>query len=376
MTTFNKMDMLPVSEVLGASQKDDKNKADVFCKMGEIQFLAQDVRPHKVKDKDKDEGGEIQTELHAQISVPLRGLVGVGSIAKKNLEEGKRLRLNFSMPSFKQFSRTQLGIPAEYLMKCPAALAKENVNFWKAAMAGKDLLIRIRAGGTTKAPYARAVLPASYGTLDNTPFLGMINRIAKEADMRVWRYDMPDTSLHVKCVLPEHMNMGTSKNRDDVHIGFHAANSETGVRSISVDVMTFRLVCVNGMIALVDGNRLVSQRHVGEIDFLKLEQAMREGIHKTCATKDSVLGRMKGLRDQKPSDVFEEARAVWSRFNLPAAHRNMTLGLLQEEYTGGTRWDLINAITQTAREVVDNPDVRMRLEEGAGKYMDMEKAIL
>jgi len=278
MTSFNEMDMLPVTEVLGMSQKDDKNKADAYCKMGEIQFMAQDVRPHSVKDNDKEEG-EIQTELHAQISVPMKNLANVGSIAKRSIEDGKRIRLNFSMPSFKQWSRSHLGIPAEYLMKCPAALAKENVNFWKAAMADKDLLIRIRSGGTTKVPYARAILAATYGRLDNTPFLGMINRIANEADMKVWRYDMPDTSLHVKCVLPEHMNMGTKGNPDNVHIGFHAANSETGGRSISVDIMTFRLVCTNGMIALVDGNRLVSQRHVGELDYIKLEQSMREGIH-------------------------------------------------------------------------------------------------
>lgn len=289
---------------------------------------------------------------------------------------GGRIRLNFCLNSFKQFIQTQLGIPHRYLMKCPAKLAKEQVRYWQSTMADSDLLFRTRLNRKGGEDYARAVLSGSYGRLDNTDLLAMAQDIAEEANMRVWRFDMPDSSMHVKAILQDSMNMGTKSNPDPVHFGFHIANSETGHRAITWDIMTFRLVCTNGLITLIDGNRMVSQQHRGDIDIPKLGQKIREECNNAILKQDSIFGKMVSMREDTLLDPFEEARAVWTKFSLPPKHRNHVFNLLTETYTGGTRWDIVNSLTECAQSLADNPDVRLKIEEAAGKYMQLDRPLL
>lgn len=355
----NASNMLSFGEVLEASRKNDADKKDIYCKMGDVTFLARDIKDFDVE----DEGKKTRSGLHAQISVP-------------DPDTGTRIRLDFCLNSFKQFAQTHLGIPHQYLMKCPAALAKDQVNHWKGTMADADLLIRTRVDRAEGSDYARAVLSGSYGRLDNTDLLVLAEEIAKEADMQVFRFDMPDHSMHIKAVLRDSRNLGTAQNPDPVHFGFHLANSETGNRSVTWDIMTFRLVCSNGLVTLIDGQRMISQQHRGDVDIPNLKQSIREKCNEAILKQDAIFGQMAGLRDQKLIDPFEEARAVWVKYKLPGQHRNHVFNLLTETYTDGTRWDIVNALTECAQALADNPDIRLRMEEAAGKYMQLERPLL
>jgi hypothetical protein len=356
---LDKEKLLSFPDVLRESRKDDKNKVDIYCKMGELTFLTRDIKEYDA-DEEEEDGKKVKTSLHAQISVP---------------HGGQRVRLGFSMNSFRQFIQSQLGIPAKYLMKCPAGLAKDQVDYWKATMADRDLLIRARIGGELKESYARAVLGATYGKLDNTPLLTMVKEVAEEANMSIWRYDMPDTSMHVKAILGDNVNMGTKTNPDPVHFGFHMGTSETGNRMTTLDIMTFRLVCTNGLITLVDGHRLIQQQHRGDLDIGNFRTEIRTKMNEAILKQDAVFGKFQALKESKTLDVFEEARAMWSKFQLPATHRNMLFNLLTDKYKDGTRWDIVNAATEVAQSL-ENPDIRMKIEEGAGKYMLLEAPIL
>lgn len=293
-----------------------------------------------------------------------------------NPDGGGRIRLDFCLNSFKQFVQTQLGIPHKYLMKCPAKLAKEQINYWKGTIADNDLLIRARVNRENGQDYARAVLSGSYGRMDNTDLLAVAQEIAEEANLRVWRFDMPDHSMHIKAILSDQVNMGTKQSPDPVHLGFHLANSETGNRAITWDIMTFRLVCTNGLITLMDGKRLISQQHRGDIDIPKFKQTIREQCHSAVMKQDAIFGKMVSMRDDKLLDPFEEARAVWAKYGLPGMHRNHVFNLLTEKYTGATRWDIINSLTECAQTLSDNPDARLKMEEAAGKYMQLERPLL
>lgn len=333
--------------------------------MGDVTFITRDVRDYDAKDA--EEGKATKTKLHPQISIPDKD---------KDGKSRGRLKLEFSLNSFKQLVTSQLGIPYQYVLKCPASLARDNIRHWQGAFADRDLLIRIRQGGEVKDPYARAVLAASYGRLDNTQLLKLLGPIAKEAGMKVWRFDMPDNAFFLKCLLPDHVNMGTKADADPVHLGFSLGNSETGNRAVSWDIMTFRLVCTNGMISLVDGERLIRMQHKGDIDIKKLETKFREKIHETCMKQESIFGKFRATKDHGLPDVFEETRALWDRFRLRKENRNMVFQLLTETYTGGTRWDVVNAITQSAQNLADNPVERVKMEEAAGQYLLMDGPLL
>jgi hypothetical protein len=332
--------------------------------MGDVTFIARDVKEDSAEDSEE---GKVKTHLHAQLSVP-------GGEAF----DGKRVKLDFSLPSFKQLVNGQLGIPWQYLMKCPSALAKENFRHWQSAFADRDLLIRTRinAGEHGDSTYARAILSATYGRLDNTQLLKLTEDLAKEANMGIWRYDMPDHSFHIKAILADFSNMGTKSNPDPVHFGFHLANSETGGRAFTLDIMTFRLLCTNGMITLLDGNRLVSQQHRGDVDVRRLETTIRTKLHEVILKQDDLFGAMVATKDSKPLDVYEETRMVWDKYKLRKDVRNLVFQILTEEYKGGSRWDIINSMTKAAQSLGDAPDDRVKIEEAAGQYMLLENPLM
>lgn len=361
---LSQLNLLGWKQVLEESEADDTTKRDIYCKMGDLTFLARDVKDFKTEDE-KD--GKTKSNLHCQISVPGGETFG-----------GKRVRLDFSYNAFKQLIHGQCGIPWQYMMKCPSALAKENFRHWQSAFADRDLLIRTRvnAGEKGDSTYARGILAATYGRLDNTQLIKLTDGIAKEANMGIWRYDMPDDSFHLKAVLADNVNMGTSGNPDPVHFGFHIANSETGQRALTVDIMTFRLLCTNGMITLIDGNRMVSQQHRGDIDINKLETKIRTKMHEVILKQDDFFGAMQSTKDSKPLDVYEEVRMVWAKWNLRKDVRNLVFQLLTETYTGGSRWDIVNAMTQAAQSLGDSPNDRVKIEEGAGMYMMLDTPLM
>jgi hypothetical protein len=358
---MNMEKLLTFDHVLKESKKDDRDKKDIYCKMGEVTFLARDIREFDVEDE--EEGEKKKATLHAQISVPDPSGQG-------------RVKLNFCLNSFKQFVQNQLGIPHQYLMKCPSRLAKDQVSYWMSTIADNDLLIRARIGRKDGEDYARAVLSGSYGRMDNTELLNIAAIIADEANMRVFRFDMPDHSMHIKALLNDNVDMGSKQTPDPVHLGFHIGNSETGNRTITWDVMTFRLVCTNGLVTLVDGARLVSQQHRGDIDLPAFRDEIRTQCHKVILKQDAIFGKMGSMREAKLIDPFEEARAVWAKYGLPSKHRNHVFTLLTEKYTDATRWDVINAITECAQSLADNPDIRLKMEEAAGRYMQLDKPLL
>ena len=289
-------------------------------------------------------------------------------------EGGGRVRLHFCMTSLKQFLTATLGIPYQYILKCPKTLAQDNVNYWKAAFADKDILIRARMRG--EASYARGVLSATYGKIDNTPIVRMIDDVTKGADLNVWRYDMPDDSFHMKLLFPEHVNMGTKVEADNVHLGLHLGSSEVGKRLFTLDVMTFRLICTNGAIALVNGERLVKYSHRGDISMVDVGDTVRSKIDEVLKGRGKIFGQMESTKTQKLANIFDEARQVWDKFGIRKEFRDIAFELLTQKYPGGTRWDLINAMTELAQSLADEPDVRVKIEEAAGQYMLMDKPLL
>jgi hypothetical protein len=338
--------------LLKASEEDDLDKRDIHVPMRDVTFIAKDIQTDDPRDPDKK-----ILSLMPRLSVP-----------GKYTPTRKRVVYEFSMSAFSQFSKSQLGMPPNYILKCPAKLAHENVTYWQSVFVEKDLLLRARHP-EKGSPYLRAVLPASYGVFDNTALLRTVTETARQADFKIYNWDIQDDAMHARFVLPQYVNMGTQQTRDDVHLGFHLSNSETGHRPIMMDIMTFRLVCVNGMIALVNGERLVRQNHSGDIDSRNLMSYIRTKTEETIKRQDTYFGKMVATRDRKPDDVFEEVRLVCDRFKIKGEHREIIYQLLTEVYTGGTQWDIVNAITRTARELQDDANARTKLEEIAGTYV-------
>lgn len=355
---LDEMELYKVKDVLRECKEDDADKRDFLCKMADVTFASKDAQ--ETTAEDKEERSKTKTKLKVWMTIP-------------DKEKGGRIKLDFCMTSLKQFLMGKLGIPYQYILKCPATLAMDNVNYWKAAFADKDLLIRARMRGPES--YARGVLAATYGKIDNTPIMRMVDGVAKEADLSVWRYDIPDESFHVKLLFPQHVNMGTKAAQDNVHLGLHLASSEVGLRMFTVDMMTFRLVCTNGAIALVNGERLVKYQHHGDLSMGDIADTLRSKVHDALGMSRDVFGKMQATKDVRPADIFEEARRVWDQFHLRKEIRDVAFEFLTQKYPSGTKWDLVNAMTELAQTLADEPTERVKIEEAAGQYMLMDKLL-
>ena len=103
-----------------------------------------------------------------------------------------------------------------------------------------------------KAENLRAVLSERYSPLDNATLLDEL-RVLLPDSYRVDWFGLQDESLHLRVVDPARTRELLPD--DALTVGIHLVNSEVGMRSVTVDALVYRLVCTNGLIRLVKGQK-------------------------------------------------------------------------------------------------------------------------
>lgn len=135
------------------------------------------------------------------------------------------------------------GIPAKYYDKMRAdlpGLLATNVNSWFWNQPAERMIRTL--DGT-----ARAFLSNKYRRLDNyevaqavLPILGQI------PDVRFESTELTDNRMYIKAINPR--LEAEVKKGDIVQAGVMITNSETGMGSVCIQPLVYRLVCLNGMV--------------------------------------------------------------------------------------------------------------------------------
>jgi hypothetical protein len=150
---------------------------------------------------------------------------------------------------------TKLGIPSKYYNKMlseePELLAT-NVNRWFQKEPSKRMVRTL--DGT-----ARAFLSDRYRRIDNYEIAqAVFPMIANMAGATVESCEITEKRMYLKILNPR---IQTEIVKGDVvQSGLLISNSETGLGSVSVMPLVYRLVCANGMIAADSGKR---KFHIG-----------------------------------------------------------------------------------------------------------------
>ena len=207
----------------------------------------------------------------------------------------------------------RLGIPPDYFRRCSAPL--EGRQLQPLGLATHDAEPdEDGASPASPRPWllrcknqtVRAVLSDRYVPLDNADLLGILVPLL-EGRFEVRGLSLTPESLHLRLVDPRLAREVLPDDR--LMAGVHIANSETGSRSVSVDAMVWRLVCLNGLVRLVRGKSLLRQRHVSW-DRPRFADALGRAVSEALTAGAGLIDRLQAATREPVPDMEGVIRAI------------------------------------------------------------------
>jgi hypothetical protein len=267
----------------------------------------------------------------------------------------------------------RLGIPVDYFKKLSRPLRDANVNHWlwrqdaepddeNTAQSGgpRSWLLRCKGEGV------RAVLSDRYRPLDNADLIGTLIPILEDR-FEVRGIALTPESFHLRLVDPRLAREVLPNDR--LMVGVHVANSETGRRSVTVDALVWRLVCLNGLVRLVRGKSLLRQRHVSW-DRPRFADALSRAVCEAVTAGAGLIDRLQAATREPVPDVEGMIRAIGQQAALTQAVQDRVKQALlgTPPSQAETVYGLVQALTYTAQSL--SPDDRYDLEVTAGRLLD------
>lgn len=286
----------------------------------------------------------VLTDNSPQLAVPDKGLtLALNSVAHRQIGE-------------------HTGIPAKYYDKMQSNLPEllaDNVNAW---FKNQPEVRMIRTLDGT----ARAFLSKKYRRLDNfevmkavLPILGQIQ------DVQFPSTQLTENRMYIKAVNPR-LQAEVQKG-DIVQAGIMITNSETGMGSVCVQPLIYRLVCLNGMVV----NDAATRRyHVGRENTanenyeLYSDDTIRADDHAfILKMQDTVKAAVDEARFSQVIDQMREAAEAKITGDIPEVveltsrelkfTKDESSGILNHLIRDGdfSLYGLANAVTKHSQEV-------------------------
>ena len=267
----------------------------------------------------------------------------------------------------------KLGIPTAYFKRCPPALQDAQFNhFAQHLHIGREFRRADHQAEEAwtlrcKGANVRGVLSAKYAKLDNVQLLDALLPVLAGTRYKVGLIQLSSESFHLRLVEP---SVGREVLPGDrLLVGVHVANSEVGLRAVTVDAVVFRLVCTNGLIRRVNHKSLLSQRHIHVCE-PKFQQALEKALWEAVTVAAGFIEQMALATKTNVPDPQAAMEVLGQAWGLPKATIEMAQFNLHGEGQGQshTLYGLINALTLTAQRLT--PDERFQLETLAGSLVE------
>ena len=283
-------------------------------------------------------------------------------------------------------SAEYLGIPQKYyeLMRTDAPeLLAYNANYW---FSQKNELRTLR----TMDGCARAFLSNRYRRIDNLDIASVTLPVIGELpEARFVSTQITEDFMYIKVVNPR--LQADVVPGDVVQAGDIISNSETGLGSVTIQPLIYRLVCSNGMVI---NDAKTRRNHVGraatsEEDFsiYSNETLLADDHAFVLKIKDTVRAAISEARfAQAVSRMRESTEAMLDTKQLPAIVKlasssfgiteDESNGVLEHLITGGdfSLYGLANAVTRFSQDV-ESYDRATKLEEIGYSVMTMSPAL-
>ena len=259
-------------------------------------------------------------------------------------------------PIAQQSIANRLGIPIQYLRRCPEDIQAINLNHWIKYEKNEELFFRFDGGKV------RAIFTPRYIPTDNMEVLKKLESL-----------DYPlDTRVH--CNLDnEFMSLSIPDGRQTFNVygekmtpGISVSNSEVGLASLSIAAFMLRLVCTNGMISKTEVS--ASYRHVSA--------KILSGLPGVLNNVSEELGRQKEQiklsLESKVTNPESTINNFNSQFLLNKTEKEAVTWAIPLEY-GFTMFSIVNVYTKAAQYKGLPAESSFRLEKVGGTILGMVK---
>jgi len=284
-------------------------------------------------------------------------LVPIKDISFDNLKSVKISNVVHPMrPIAQQSFAYRLGIPIQYLKKCPSEVQAYNMNHWIKQEKNEQLFVRFDGDEV------RALFTPKYQPIDNFEVLERLDSLGYP----------PGTPI--QCSLDrEFMSLSIldgkqtfSINGDKMTPGVSVSNSEVGLACLSIAAFFLRLICTNGLIAKTEVH--ASYKHVSLKVFKEFPQVLEKVSLELTRKREQ-------LRISTESAV-DNAAVTMDNFN-----RQFQLNKAEKEAvewgwsheSGYTMFHLVNVYTRAAQFEGLPAESSYRLQKVGGMILEMVK---
>jgi hypothetical protein len=282
-------------------------------------------------------------------------LVDVPAISFESLETMKIGDESHTLRAVAQRSIAwRLGIPYNYLAKCPLELQAEQMNHWIQHEKRAQLFLRFDGMDV------RAVFTPRYIPVDNFQVLERLDAMGYTPDTKVqcsldgefMLLSIPDGRRQFKI------------NSDKMTPGISISNSEVGLASLSVSAFILRLVCTNGMVSKTEIS--ASYRHVSTKILTELPQV----FEKVGAGLNRQKDRLKLSLESQVADPLATIERFNRQFGLGEREKEAVAWAWPQE-AGETMFNVVNAYTRAAAMEGLPAESSFRLQRVGGEVLGM-----
>jgi hypothetical protein len=257
-------------------------------------------------------------------------------------------------PIAQQSIANRLGIPIQYLRKCPSDLQAYNMNHWIKEEKNDELFLRFDG------EEVRAVFTPKYKPIDNFEVLERLDSLGYPPGTPVQCHlDQEFMSLSIL-----DGKQSFSLNGDRITPGVSVSNSEVGLACLSIAAFLLRLVCTNGLIAKTEVH--ASYKHVSLKVFKEFPQVL-EKVSLELAKKKEQLGISTESMVDNPVITMEN---INRQFQLSKAEREAVEWGWSRE-SGYTMFHLVNAYTRASQFEGLSAESSYRLQRTGGMILEM-----
>jgi len=248
----------------------------------------------------------------------------------------------------------RLGIPINYLRKCPPVLQINHLNYWMKNEKREKLFFRFDGEDV------RAIFTPRYIPTDNKQILDRLLDLGYRPNTRV-QCSLDDEFMLVS--VPDERE-SFRVNGDRMTPGIAVSNSEVGLASLSISAFILRLVCTNGMVSKTSFS--ASYRHVSDKLLSNLPgvlNSLRSGV----GQQKERFAISLGTRVDNPEATIESFNR---QFELRKEEKEAVDWALREEL-GFTMFAIVNVYTKSSQYELLSAESRFRLQKVGGAILGM-----
>jgi len=281
--------------------------------------------------------------------------ITVSDISFDNLETVNIGSDTHALKSIAQRSiSNRLGIPYQYLRKCPPDIQAMNMNYWILNEKNDQLFFRFDGDSV------RAIFTTKYKPVDNFEVLERLDSLNYIPDTRVQcRLDEEFMSLSIL-----DGKKSFEINGDTFRPGISISNSEVGLASLSIAAFVLRLLCTNGLVSKSDVS--ASYRHVSTKILKEFPDVLDKVSYELGMQRTQLKYSMESRVDNPESTI----QSFNKQFQLNQFEKEAVEWAWPLEM-GDTMFNVLNAYTRAAQFIDLPAESSYRLQKVGGNILRM-----